>query len=166
MPVDRHYLRQLLSTATRGRYHAVEYPFPTMDDLVAAWSQALRNNPEGLTTYAVWLEDDQKLFVATTGNGPTSAANAAYFAALSPDVVASILNDLDRAERDRDAWRAEHDNLLAIYHDTVEKHAKSDVGVLLTELATAKLEIKALTAKLHALSGSVSDTEQDVNTKG
>jgi hypothetical protein len=105
-------IRARWAKATPGPYRRLTWTFESMDQQTAEWSQALRNRPDGLTSHVVWVVDTD-LFVASTGNGPTSEVNAEAIAAAPEDVAymlrvaeaaRAVISHLDSLPND---WRAD-----------------------------------------------------------
>lgn len=82
------------------------------DDVARSWRETYDKNPPGpIHIVHVPQGNDEGLYVAITGNGPTSAANAKFIAWCSPDNVATLLEDLCLTRDERDTARrvlAEH----------------------------------------------------------
>ena len=105
---DYTELRRLATAATPGPWtiHTEEVCSP----IVAAMELSKLVHGSVFVPVLPMVVGSNGLATAVTGCGPTSVANAAYIAAISPDVVLTLLADLDAlrtrlAEVERDALR-------------------------------------------------------------
>jgi hypothetical protein len=126
-PIDREALKKLAEAATQcsvavGIYEA-------HDAL-----EKIKGNLDFGTgpVWLVWVVDHPKTVIgenplrpehvaiaAITGNGPTSQANANYYAAANPAAIMELLAELEKAEAERDHWRLE-EQAAQVKMDTLE----------------------------------------------
>lgn len=73
------------------------------DEVARSWRETYDKNPPGpIHIVHVPQDNGEGLYVAITGNGPTSAANAEFIAWCSPDNVTALLEDLRLTRDERD----------------------------------------------------------------
>lgn len=94
MTIDTTRLRALADAATPGPWKAGREDFESFDAMCEAQRRMLSNRPFGEPFHFVWTRPD--LCVGYTANGPTSAANAAFIAAMDPTTVRALLDEVER----------------------------------------------------------------------
>lgn len=98
---DNDRLREIqerVEKATEGPWHAACWPHDTVEQLVDETAVALRKS-DSTDLFGVWVDREQPLFTAVTGNGPTSRENAAFIAHAREDIP-YLLDQLQQATQE------------------------------------------------------------------
>jgi hypothetical protein len=96
--MDTRELRELAKRATPGPFDVQCADSTNKEDFAKQFLDVIKHG--GNDFYYIEgtaFEDGMRKYLAFTGNGPTSKANAEYIAALSPDVLEGLCDELDKA---------------------------------------------------------------------
>jgi len=125
-------LRRLAEAATPGPWRGTTIGTASQRDAAMQAAQAvlarrLSDGPDIEFSDLSWVrtEGDDSLNVAVVGNGPTSPENAAYIAAVSPDVVLALLAAIPAKPDDGERLRKQ---LVAAAVEWEEAHDELTVG--------------------------------------
>lgn len=104
-------IRAAAEKATPGPWGVWTEPTPSKDRAIDELAYQVMSTPDADFAEAVYLLDAAGKCPATTGCGPTSAANAAHIANCDPQTILALLDALDAAEKAEPvAWMASGNN--------------------------------------------------------
>lgn len=93
-------LRRVTEAATQGDYSLGNFPSDVLEDQISYFREMSSSGTGAIWGVIVPTEDGVSLekaalWVAVTGNGPTSEANTRFIAAVNPAVVAALLDHIE-----------------------------------------------------------------------
>lgn len=95
----RDAIRAAAEKATPGPWGVWTEPTPSKDRAIDELAYQVMSTPDADFAEAVYLLNAAGECPATTGCGPTSAANAAHIANCDPQTILALLDALDAAEK-------------------------------------------------------------------
>ena len=105
----RDAIRAAAEKATPGPWGVWTEPTPSKDRAIDELAYQVMSTPDADFAEAVYLLDAAGKCPATTGCGPTSAANATHIANCDPQTILALLDALDAAEKAEPvAWMVVH----------------------------------------------------------